>query len=256
MSRMPALFVGHGSPMNAIENNQFTRVWEELGKTMQRPEAILSVSAHWFTPGKYVMDASEPKTIYDMYGFPEELYKIVYPAKGSPYFAHLTKDKIGEEVTIDNSWGYDHGTWSVLHRMYPEADIPVFQLSVDRNATLAQHYEIGRKLRELRDQGVMIFGSGNVVHNLGRVNWDIEEGGYSWAEEFDAYIKKNILERKDDNVINYQNAGPSSSLAFTILDHYAPLLYVLGAADKKEEIKVFNDECVLGSLSMTGYLFE
>ena len=255
MERMPALFVGHGSPMNAIEDNKFVKVWKSLGDRMPKPEAILAVSAHWFKNGTRITDSPEPQTIYDMYGFPEELYKIVYNAKGSPHFAHLTKKMISREVTIDNTWGYDHGTWSVLHRIYPNAAIPVFQLSVDKNASPAEHYKIGQELSELRDQGVLIFGSGNIVHNLARVNWNME-GGYPWAEEFDAYIKHNILERKDDNVINYQEAGASSSLAFTILDHFAPLLYTLGASDKNEEVTIFNDSCVLGSLSMTGYLFQ
>jgi 4,5-DOPA dioxygenase extradiol len=255
MNRMPALFVGHGSPMNAIEENQFVSEWKNLSNKFPRPEAILSVSAHWFTEGTRVTDSLTPKTIYDMYGFPRELYKIVYKAERSPYFAHLTQNMINCKVTIDNSWGYDHGTWSVLHRVYPEADIPVFQLSIDRHAPASEHYKIGQQLRTLREQGVLIFGSGNIVHNLARINWDME-GGYPWAEEFDAYIKENIMERKDENIIDYQKAGASASLAFTILDHFAPLLYVLGASERTERITVFNDACMLGSLSMTSYLFE
>lgn len=255
MERMPALFVGHGSPMNAIEENIFVEQWKALGRKIPRPKAILSISAHWFTEDTRVMDSPAPNTIYDMYGFPKELYKIVYNAEGSPHFAHLAQSAISRKVIIDNSWGFDHGTWSILHRMYPEADIPVFQLSVDANASAEEHYRIGQELYELREQGVLIFGSGNVVHNLARINWDME-GGYSWAEEFDRYVKENILKRMDENVIDYQKAGNSSSLAFTTMDHYAPLLYVLGAAKKTEQITVFNEACVLGSLSMTGYLFE
>lgn len=255
MKRMPALFVGHGSPMNAIEENQFVKEWKALGNKIPRPDAILSVSAHWFTENTRVTDSQAPETIYDMYGFPDELYRIVYNAKGSPHFAHLTQNMISRKVAIDNSWGYDHGTWSVLHRIYPNADIPVFQLSVDRNASVGEHYEIGQELCGLREQGVLILGSGNTVHNLARVNWDME-GGYPWAEEFDAYIKENIIGRKDENIINYQKAGASSSLAFTTLDHFAPLLYVLGASEKTERVTVFNDSCILGSLSMTSYLFE
>lgn len=252
---MPALFVGHGSPMNAIEENPFVEEWKVLKNKIPKPEAILSVSAHWFTSDTRILNSEAPETIYDMYGFPEELYRIVYNAKGSPHFAELAKSLISRKVIADNSWGYDHGTWSVLHRIYPEADIPVFQLSVDRNACASQHYQIGQELSELREQGVLILGSGNVVHNLARINWEME-GGYPWAEEFDNYIMENILERKDENVIDYEKAGKSSSLVFTSLDHYAPLLYVLGAAKKQEKVTVFNKTCILGSLSMTSYLFE
>jgi 4,5-DOPA dioxygenase extradiol len=255
MERMPALFIGHGSPMNAIEENTFVKEWKALKDKLPHPEAILSVSAHWFTSGSKVTDSRAPETIYDMYGFPKELYEIIYNAKGAPQFAHKTQQIVSRQVTIDNTWGYDHGTWSVLHRIYPEADIPVFQLSVDRNASVEEHYKIGQELASLRDQGVLIFGSGNVVHNLARINWNME-GGYPWAEEFDGYVKENILSRKDDNVINYHKTGTSSTLAFTSLDHYAPLLYILGASNKSEQITVFNDSCILGSLSMTSYLFE
>lgn len=256
MKRMPAVFIGHGSPMNAIEDNVFTGQWETLGKKLPRPDVILSVSAHWFTKGTRVSDTEDPKMIYDMYGFPEELYKVVYKAKGAPFFANLARDTIkSREVTVDNSWGTDHGTWSVLCRMYPEADIPVFQLSVDRLAAPGEHYAIGRALRSLRDRGVMVLGSGNVVHNLARIQWGMD-GGYPWAAEFDAYIKENILNRKDDNVMGYQKAGPAAAMAFTALDHFAPLLYVLGASEEEERVTVLNDACVLGSLSMTSYLFE
>ncbi len=255
MKRMPALFVGHGSPMNAVEENRFVEEWKALGNKIPRPEAILSVSAHWFTKDTRIMDSENPKTIYDMYGFPKELYEIVYKAKGSPRFAQLTREAISRTVTVDNSWGYDHGTWSVLHRMYPKADIPAFQLSVDRNASPREHYRLGQEISLLREQGVLIFGSGNVVHNLARIGWDME-GGYEWAEEFDLYIKESILKREDERVIDYHRAGSSAAYAFTSLDHYAPLLYVLGAANDKEKITVFNDACVMGSLSMTSYLFE
>lgn len=256
MKKMPTLFIGHGSPMNAIEDNRFSQAWKALGNQMPKPEAILSVSAHWYTNDTRIMTSEDPETIYDMYGFPEELYQIVYKAKGSPNVAKKAKELISREVHVDNSWGYDHGTWSVLHRMYPEAEIPVFQLSVDRNASPEQHYKMGQELSKLREQGVLIFGSGNVVHNLRRINWNMEYEGFSWAEEFDDYIMEKILERKDDDVVHYQNAGSSASLAFTTLDHYAPLLYVLGAADREDKVTVLCKDCVLGSLSMTSYLFK
>jgi 4,5-DOPA dioxygenase extradiol len=190
-----------------------------------------------------------------MYGFPEELYSIVYNAKGSPHFAHLAKTMITCDVTIDNTWGYDHGTWSVLHRMYPLADIPVFQLSVDMTAFAGEHYKIGQELRDLRDKGVLIFGSGNVVHNLARVNWD-QKGGYPWAEEFDGYIKDRIAKRQYEDVIDYRKAGKSAGLAFPTAEHFYPLLYVLGASREDDRLTIFNDSCLMGSLSMTCYLFE
>ncbi|NLK94216.1 MAG: 4,5-DOPA dioxygenase extradiol [Clostridiales bacterium] len=256
MKIMPVLFIGHGSPMNAIEENQFAQEWKALKNKISKPKAILSVSAHWFTDGTRVMTAENPETIYDMYGFPEELYRIVYKAKGAPHIAEKVKDLISGEVITDNSWGYDHGTWSVLHRIYPEADIPVFQLSVDRNASPKEHYKMGQELYKLREEGVLILGSGNVVHNLGRIDWNMDNEGYSWAEEFDNYIYENILQRKDENVIDYKKAGSSASLAFTTMDHYAPLLYVLGASNKNDNVITFNKEYVLGSLSMTSYLIE
>lgn len=255
MKHMPALFIGHGSPMNAIEDNRFVRQWKSIAEKIPRPEAILSVSAHWYTKGTKIMDEVSPKTIYDMYGFPDELYKIIYNAKGSPNLADKTIKLINRTVEIDNSWGYDHGTWSVLHRMYPNADIPVIQLSVDKNASMQDHYNIGRKLNRLRKDGILIFGSGNITHNLSRVNWQMS-GGYDWAEDFDEYIIENIKQQNHDNIIDYKKAGKSADYAVPISDHYAPILYVLGALGENEKVSVFNDECILGSLSMTSYLFE
>lgn len=253
--RMPALFVGHGSPMNAIEDNEYSNSWEEIGKHIAKPEAILSVSAHWFTKGTRITDAQKPKVVYDMYGFPDALYRIHYQPNGSPELAHKTMSLISSEVKIDNSWGIDHGTWSVLCRMYPKADIPVFQLSVDENASPETHFNIGRELASLRDEGVMIFGSGNVVHNLSQVNWDME-GGYSWALEFDEYIKDKIISGQYDSVLDYSKAGSSAELAFHTPDHFNPLLYILGASNKSDKLTVLNDSCTLGALSMTSYLFE
>lgn len=255
MKNMPVLFVGHGSPMNAIEDNKFTLKWEALAEKLPKPKAILSISAHWYTKGSKIMDEEFPKTIYDMYGFPDELYKIVYAAKGSLVLAHKTAKMLTCPVEIDNTWGYDHGTWSVLHRIYPNADIPLIQLSVDRNASMQEHYEIGKNLNKLREEGVLIFGSGNVTHNLRRVDWH-NKGGYDWAEDFDKYIIENIKNKNYDNVINYKKAGKSAEFAVPISDHYAPLLYVLGALEGGENLTVFNDECILGSLSMTSFLFE
>lgn len=253
--KMPVLFVGHGSPMNAIENNEYTRGWAEIAAKIPKPKAILSISAHWYTEGTKTNDSTKPETIYDMYGFPEELYRVVYDAPGAPELAHLTKKMISRTVTIDNTWGIDHGTWSVLHRMFPAEDIPVFQLSIDLNAPPESHYQIGQELRSLRDQGVLIFGSGNIVHNLSRVNWELN-GGYPWADEFNNYIKDKILNHQHQDIINYHLAGDSSKLAFFTPEHFYPLLYVIGAAGDDNNIKVFNDSCTLGAISMTSYLIS
>lgn len=252
---MPVLFVGHGSPMNALEDNEFTKNWVKIAQLFPRPKAILSISAHWYTDGTRITDDAFPRTVYDMYGFPEELYQIVYKAPGAPELAHLAKSLIHRETIIDNKWGFDHGTWSVLHKMYPEADIPVFQLSVDRNADARIHYEIGEELKNLREQGVLIFASGNVVHNLQMVNWNMEKG-YPWAEEFDQYIKEKIFHKEYEDVIHYERAGKSSQLAIPTPDHFYPLLYVLGATDDSDQLTVFNESCVLGGLSMTSYILS
>lgn len=252
---MPALFVGHGSPMNAIETNVFSDTWIALGEGLPKPEAILSISAHWFTPGTRINDASEPKLIYDMYGFPEALYRILYPAPGSPHFARRAQTLLKGRAKIDRNWGLDHGTWSVLRRIFPNADIPVFQLSVDALAAPEAHYSIGESLRSLRDEGVLIFGSGNVVHNLALVDWR-HSGGFDWARAFDESIKHSVLTHRFEDAVAYSSAGESARLAVPTLDHFAPLLSVLGASDGSDTLQIFNEACVFGSLSMTGYLFE
>lgn len=253
--KMPVLFIGHGSPMNAIEDNDYTRNWENIACRIPKPEAILSVSAHWYTDGSRIMNEADPRMIYDMYGFPDELYRVEYKAKGSPELAYLTKDLIKRDVKLDSTWGYDHGTWSVLHKMYPEADIPVYQISIDENSGAAAHFQIGQEISELRKKGVLIFASGNIVHNLSRLNWGME-GGYPWAVEFDNYIKGKIVSREYQDIIHYKNAGESAESAFITPEHFYPLLYVLGASKETDKLTAFNDSCILGSLSMTCYLFE
>lgn len=255
MNKMPVIFVGHGSPMNAIDDNEYSRAWAMLGSRIGRPEAILSLSAHWYTNGTRITDDPEPKQIYDMYGFPEELYQVEYPAKGSPEIAHHAMNLIGHSVSIDNTWGIDHGTWSVLCRMFPDADIPVIQMSIDSYSDAETHYEIGKKLAALRERGILILGSGNIVHNLMRIEWDMN-GGQPWATEFDRYIRENILSRNHQEIICYEHAGPSAKLAVPTPDHFYPLLYVLSATGPNDKVTVFNDSCTLGSLSMTSYLFE
>lgn len=255
MKRMPALFVGHGSPMNAIEDNDFTRTWERLGAHIGRPEAILSVSAHWFTRGTWVSDAERPRQIYDMYGFPKELYELRWPAEGSYRLAHQVRERIRSAVEIDNSWGIDHGTWSVLCRMYPAADVPVVQLSIDGTAPAETHYRIGRELASLRDEGVLLLGSGNIVHDLARIDWE-NEGGYPWADEFDSWIRDAILAGDHEKPIQYETGGSAARQAFRTPEHYLPLLYVLGAVDEADVVTVFNEARTMGSISMTGYLFD
>jgi len=252
--RMPVLFIGHGSPMNAIEDNTYSRVWSALGETLEAPKAILSISAHWFTRGTKINDSTTPTMIYDMYGFPEELYQVKYPAPGSPELAQRTRELLGDSVACDNSWGIDHGSWSVLHRMFPKANIPIVQLSINAMLTPAEHYAIGQKLKPLRDEGVLIFGSGSVVHNLSRIEWHMI-GGQPWAEEFDQYILRAVKSGTYNDVINYTRAGESAHLAVPSIDHFAPLLYVLGASDADDSLKVLSADCLLGSMSMTSYQF-
>ena len=256
MQRMPVLFAGHGSPMNAIEENPFTKTWRELAPRLGKPKAILSVSAHWFVSGVRVSDAEAQRTIHDMYGFPETLYQVRYDAPGAPDVARRALALLGPAARPDRTWGLDHGTWSVLRHLYPAADVPVFQVSVDADATPARHFALGQTLAPLRDEGVLIFASGNVVHNLGLVRWGAE-GGMDWAEEFDGCIRRNVEARAFEKAVAFREAGPSARLAVPTPDHFAPLLTALGAADADaDEITVFNAACVYGSLSMTGYLFS
>jgi len=253
--KMPVLFVGHGSPMNAIEDNEFTRIWAKIATLFPKPKAILAVSAHWYTNGTRIDDEENPKMIYDMYGFPEELYKVVYDADGAPEFAKMTKDLIKREVTIDRSWGLDHGTWSVLTKMYPDADIPTYQLSVDGKASAETHFKIGQEISALREEGVLILGSGNVVHNLSKINWGMK-GGFPWADEFDIFVKEKIQSKNYEDVVNYKKIGNIADLAVRTPDHFFPLLYVLGAAREEDEVTVFNEKRLMGSMSMTCYLFK
>ncbi|MFA7636853.1 MAG: 4,5-DOPA dioxygenase extradiol [Monoglobales bacterium] len=256
MSKMPALFVGHGSPMNAIEDNGYTRTWKSIAERITKPEAILSVSAHWFTNGTRIMNEENPRTIYDMYGFPKELYEVTYNTAGSPEIAEIVKSLISRETKFDNSWGIDHGTWSVLVHMYPNRDIPLFQISIDAAAPPVEHYKIGRELKSLREQGVLIFGSGNIVHNLRLVDWNQENKGFDWAYEFDEYVYENVIGKNHDNILRFNELGNIASLAVPTPDHFYPLLYVLGASREDDKISVYNKSCELGSLSMTAYLFE
>ena len=258
--RMPVVFVGHGSPMNAVEDNVFSRGWRSLGERIPRPKAILAVSAHWQSKGTRVCDALKPKQIYDFYGFPSKLYEVVYEVEGSQKLAGRVVEILGDAVSVDNSWGVDHGSWSVLSRIYPEADIPVVQVSLDYGSSPEEHFEMGRKLAVLRDEGYLIFGSGNVVHNLGMIDWG-NDGGFAWAVSFDAAVRDGIVGGGALGEVIERGVG--GSLAVPTNEHYLPLLYCLGAAigagndgDREYMVEVFNEGCVLGSISMTSYIFR
>ena len=241
--------------MGAIEENEFTAGWREIAGVIPKPAAILAVSAHWFTDHTRLMTQENPKTIHDFYGFPKELYDVQYSAPGAPQLAAQTMKLLGGDCMEDQTWGIDHGTWSVLRKMYPDADIPVYQMSINRRMSPRELFETGEKLKPLREQNVLILGSGNIVHNLGQVDFSAA-GGYGWADEFDEYIRDNINAGDFDAVIDYKRAGNSARYAFPTPEHFDPLLYVLGAVDKKDRVHVYNDARTAGSLSMTSYVFS
>lgn len=248
--KMPVLFAGHGSPMNAIEDNIYGRGWEKLAEVIPTPKCILAVSAHWQTSGTRINNEARPRQIYDFYGFPRELYEVKYEAPGSPELAERVGALIGDGLIVDNSWGTDHGSWSVLSRIWPDADIPVVQLSLDTRLSPEEHFLLGQKLEPLREEGCLIFGSGNVVHNLSLVDWGVSRG-FKWAEDFDKEIRDAILDRRLEKVV--ENGKPGT-LPVPTNEHYLPLLYCLGAAGNMEKIEVFNEGSVLGAVSMTGYI--
>lgn len=251
--KMPAIFVGHGSPMNAIEDNIYSNTWKKIGKRF-KPKAILMISAHWYVNKTATQDATEPKQIYDMYGFPDELYQLTYPVSGDAELTAKIIEELQGAVTVDNSWGIDHGAWSVLVHMYPEASIPVVQVSVNRAKSPQEQYELGLKLAHLRELGYMIIASGNIVHNLRLVNFEQSEP-FDWAVRFDDYIEQAITAREFEKCINYA-LEPASKLAVPTPDHYYPLLTMLGTTSADDKISVFNKGYEYGSLSMTGYIFE
>jgi 4,5-DOPA dioxygenase extradiol len=246
---MPALFVGHGSPMNAIEDNEFSRAWAAVGESLPRPQAILCISAHWETNGTAVTAMERPRTIHDFYGFPDELNAYQYLAPGSPALAELVRTALaGTSVRLDQGWGLDHGTWSVLCRMFPRADVPVVQLSLDRTVPPPTHYALGAALGGLRRKGVLIVGSGNIVHNLALVR--PMDDAYDWAIGFDQEIKQRILERDHEAIVDYAALGEIARLAVPTNEHYLPLLYVLALQQDDEEVSFFAEKATLGSISM------
>lgn len=252
---MPVLFVGHGNPMNAIRENEYNKKWKEIAAGITKPKAILCVSAHWETNGTRVTAMAKPPTIHDFGGFPEELFKTEYPAPGAPELAEETKKLVTKTSVIsDHEWGLDHGTWSVLLPMFPKADIPVFQLSIDYTKDARWHYELGKELLALRKKGVLIIGSGNIVHNLGLIQWG--EKAYDWAVEFDNIIKTLVEKGDHDAVIHYEKLGKSAQLAVPSNEHYLPLLYSLSLKQVNEKISWFNERTSMGSLSMRSLIIS
>ncbi|MCE1164163.1 MAG: 4,5-DOPA dioxygenase extradiol [Bacteroidetes bacterium] len=253
-NKMPLLFLGHGSPMNAIEENQFVNGFRKIADEIPKPEAILCISAHWETNGTHVTNMANPPTIHDFGGFPEELYKVQYPAPGSPELAEETQNIIKHtNVSPDEKWGLDHGCWSVIKHMYPAADIPIVQMSLDYGKKPQFHYDLAKELAPLRNKGILIVGSGNMVHNLRMISWRrLEENfGFDWAIEASEKMKKYILGGNHQELINYGKQGSAFDLAIPTPEHFMPLLYVLALKEKDEKIELFNDETVGGSLTMT-----
>ena len=249
--KMPVLFVGHGSPMNAIEDNRFSQDWLKTTGILPTPKAILCVSAHWQTSGTQVTAMPRPRTIHDFGGFPPALYAAQYPAPGSPTLAKVVAEQVTQtKVELDQKWGLDHGTWSVLIKMYPDATIPVIQLSLDYTQPPQAHYALAKDLAALRKRGVLIFGSGNIVHNLGVVNLGKEDFGFDWGIEFDQTIRDFIISGNHEPIVHYETLGRASRLSIPTNEHYLPLLYVLAQQEKDEPVHFFAEGLVYGSLSM------
>jgi 4,5-DOPA dioxygenase extradiol len=258
-TKHPVLFIGHGSPMNGIEDNQFSRNWIKFGNEIPKPKAVLVISAHWLTNGTKVTAMENPKTIHDFGGFPQELFDVQYPAKGNLELARETANLIqSTPVDLDHDWGLDHGTWTVVRHMYPNADIPVLQLSIDYSKPPQYHFDLAKQLKTLRKKGVLIIGSGNMVHNLRMVAWDKlqePEFGFDWAIEMNSIFKEKIGNRDFQSLINYEKLNAAAKLAIPTPDHYYPLLYSIALQDDKEEVSFFNDKAVGGSLTMTSVKF-
>jgi 4,5-DOPA dioxygenase extradiol len=250
---MPAIFFGHGSPMNTLADNRYTQTWARLGASVAKPKAILAISAHWYTRGTAVTAMDKPKTIHDFYGFPQELFDVEYPAPGDPALAARVRELLAPtEVSLDQSWGLDHGTWSVLKHAFPGADVPVVQLSIDATRPAAFHFALGTRLSPLREEGILIAGSGNVVHNLRMMG---REGGspYDWAVRFDEYVREALTTKQYDRLIEYHDAGEDARLSVPTPEHYLPLLYVLGAQRPDETASIAVDGIELNSIAMLSF---
>jgi 4,5-DOPA dioxygenase extradiol len=252
---MPAVFIGHGSPMNALENNRFTAAWHDFARSIPVPRAIVAVSAHWWVNATAVTSMPRPRTIHDFYGFPDQLFAFDYPAPGSPQVAAEVVDALAPAwVGLDtDSWGLDHGTWSVLAHMYPGADVPVVQLSLDAAKSFGEHLELGRRLDSLRESGVLVVCSGNVVHNLSRIDWAAGESGFGWAEEFDSHVRSVMT--SDPAALAEVTNHPDYAASVPTAEHFVPLLHLAGIASSAGTVaEVLVGGCVMGSLSMTSYV--
>ncbi|MDO8499823.1 MAG: 4,5-DOPA dioxygenase extradiol [bacterium] len=250
-ARLPVLFVGHGSPVNAIEDNEFTRAWESEGENLPKPAAVLCISAHWFVDGTFVHGAKRPQTIHDFYGFSPELYAVRYDCPGAPAVAREVQGIVTTaKVQWDTDWGLDHGCWVVIKRLFPEADVPVFQMSLDATKPPQFHYDLARELHALRRQGVLIIGSGNIVHNLWLITYDETAPPYDWAIEFDEVTKKLITAGDHRALIDYKKMGHAAHLSIPTPDHYWPLLYTLALQEKDEQAYFFVEGLTYKSISM------
>lgn len=252
---MPVLFIGHGSPMNGIEDNEFSRRWSQMAKEIPVPKAVLVVSAHWLSKGTRITAMDFPKTIHDFGGFPQELFDQQYPAPGNAALARETASLLrSTQVELDHDWGLDHGTWTVVKHMYPEANIPVLQLSIDHSKGPQYHYQLAKELYALRKKGVLILGSGNMVHNLRMIAWDkinAPEYGYDWTLSLNDRFRQLIADGDHQSLIHYESLGTAAKLAIPSPDHYLPLLYTLGLQGSRDEVSFFNDKAIGGSLTMT-----
>jgi 4,5-DOPA dioxygenase extradiol len=251
-TRMPVIFFGHGNPMNTILKNEYTAAWSDLGKKLPKPKAILSISAHWYVRGVSLTSMTDPRTIHDFGGFPEELYQFEYPVPGDPKLARRIQKILSFiPARLDTDWGLDHGTWSVLSHVFPKADVPVVQLSIDECRPALFHYELGKKLSQLRDEGILVIGSGNLVHNLHTYSWGRHQPQpYDWAVRFEERVRKLILAGGHKPLINYETLGQDAALSIPTPDHYLPLLYVLGISEKGESVEFPAEGIDGGSISM------
>lgn len=253
-SRMPAMFIGHGNPMNAITDNPYREAWLKLGGTLPKPKAIMCISAHWQTRGTQVCVAENPQTIHDFGGFPAELFAQQYPAPGAPEFAKLACDLLPSQIKCTLDWGLDHGAWSVLQSLFPDADVPVFQLSLDLNLNFSEHFQLAKKLADLREIGIMMIGSGNIVHNLGRLN--MQGKTPDWAINFDEYVKQALEAKDEDALLDIARAGESASLSVPTDEHYLPLLYITAMRQSDDKLEFLTDSFDLGSLSMRSVIYS
>jgi 4,5-DOPA dioxygenase extradiol len=253
MALYPAFFIGHGNPMNALETNEYSLEWEQLSAKLPRPKSILCISAHWTTEEPLITAMDEPRTIHDFYGFPDELSQVQYPSPENPMLAQEICKHTHNKIRPDVRWGIDHGSWSILKWMFPEADIPVIQLSISNHLTPKEHFELGEKLKYLRTQNIMVLGSGNIVHNLGLIKWADE--AFPWAEEFDKLVKQKISVRDYAALINYEKL-PQANLSIPTVEHYLPMLYILAMANPHSNISFFCEEVTMGAISMTSFIVD